>query len=193
MLQLLVEDTEKYILIGECEIDVLPSIVRPEQFKKCDGMLAAHVLCVMYGRRSRSSGWLRHSLPSVSEVYVCLPYFCTECTARTTVVSVSRGICAGVSNTRCTCKTCILSMHFAEVYRRPLYTDESCLTRTGIANRHNEHICSDEHPHAIQFPHHQRQFSFNLWAGILGDCLIGRHNLPARDSGRGYLNFLSYT
>jgi hypothetical protein len=38
--------------------------------------------------------------------------------------------------------------------------------------------------------HLQRQFSFNLLAGILGDCFAGPHILPTRVSGRDCLNFL---
>jgi hypothetical protein len=39
--------------------------------------------------------------------------------------------------------------------------------------------------------HHQhRQFSVNLWAGMLGYCVIGLYILPARVSGRDCSNFL---
>jgi hypothetical protein len=53
-----------------------------------------------------------------------------------------------------------------------LFTDESCLTRTGITDSHNEHVSSDENPDAIWSHHQQRQFYINLWAEVLDDCLI---------------------
>jgi hypothetical protein len=64
--------------------------------------------------------------------------------------------------------------------------------RASLEHQHSQRTCvwSDENPHAILHYHPQRQFSANLWAGILGGCLISPHILPARISGRDYLNFL---
>jgi hypothetical protein len=31
-----------------------------------------------------------------------------------------------------------------------------------------------------------------MWAGIVGDCLIGPHNLPHRHTGNHYRDFLSH-
>jgi hypothetical protein len=37
---------------------------------------------------------------------------------------------------------------------------------------------------------HQTRFSVNVWAGIIGDHLIGPYLLPERLDGRSYFNFL---
>jgi hypothetical protein len=78
-----------------------------------------------------------------------------------------------------------------------LLTDKLCFTRAGIINIHNEHIWSDQnsqvilsHHHHHHHHHHQQHFSINLFAGILGDCLMGSHILPAQDGDHNYLNFL---
>lgn len=73
---------------------------------------------------------------------------------------------------------------------RILFTDESCFTRKGVLNLHNLHNWSDENPHAIVKDHFQRQFSINIWAGIVGSCFIGPVELPPRLNGEQYLNFL---
>lgn len=61
-----------------------------------------------------------------------------------------------------------------------LCTDEAGFTRNGIMNFHNTHQWSDENPHAIIESRHQERFSINVWAGIIGDRLIGPFILPNR-------------
>lgn len=61
-----------------------------------------------------------------------------------------------------------------------LCTDEAGFTRNGIFNYHNTHHWSDENPHAVVESRHQIRFSVNVWAGILGDRLIGPFFLPLR-------------
>jgi hypothetical protein len=39
---------------------------------------------------------------------------------------------------------------------------------------------------------HQQQFSINVWAGIVGDCLVGPPVLPHRLAGNHYRDFLSH-
>ena len=70
------------------------------------------------------------------------------------------------------------------------FTDESCFTRNGVTNFHNLHVWMEENPKEIRPYSFQRQFSVNVWAGIVGDCLIGPFALPARLNGETYLNFL---
>jgi hypothetical protein len=70
------------------------------------------------------------------------------------------------------------------------FADKPYFIRAGITNIHNEHLWSDENPHAIRFHHQQRHFSVNLYTGILGDCVLGHNILPAKVNGRDYLNFL---
>lgn len=71
-----------------------------------------------------------------------------------------------------------------------LYTDECKFDRAGVFNIHNQHVWSDENPHAIKETNIQRQFSVNLWAGIIGNRLIGPIILPDIVNGANYLSFL---
>lgn len=71
-----------------------------------------------------------------------------------------------------------------------LFTDEAQFTRNGVMNFHNNHQWAQENPHAINHTRHQQQFSCNVWAGIVGDCLIGPFFLPPILNGQTYRNFL---
>jgi len=75
-------------------------------------------------------------------------------------------------------------------HKRILFTDEACFTRRGIINMHNEHEYAYENPHAIRSSRFQHDFKINVWAGIIGNFLIGPVILPDRLSGASYLNFL---
>lgn len=71
-----------------------------------------------------------------------------------------------------------------------LWTDEATFTRDGVTNYHNEHVWSIENPHAKRQRAFQRRFSVNVWAGVIGNELIGPRILPPRLNGQNYLNFL---
>lgn len=71
-----------------------------------------------------------------------------------------------------------------------LFTDEANFSRNSIQNFHNNHLWAEENPHAVTETHFQHQFSVNVWAGIIGDHLIGPFFLPGRLDGRSYRNFL---
>jgi hypothetical protein len=58
-----------------------------------------------------------------------------------------------------------------------LFTDEAAFTRNGIINFHNNHVWAKENPHAVVQSRHQQQISINVWAGIIGDVLVGPHVL----------------
>ena len=73
---------------------------------------------------------------------------------------------------------------------RILFTDEAQFTRDGIVNYHNIHVWHIENPHEIRQSNHQQQFSLNVWAGIVGDCLIGPFIFPQNLNGDTYLDFL---
>jgi len=60
----------------------------------------------------------------------------------------------------------------------------------GFFNSHNSHIWDEENPYATFVNHHQHQFSVNVWAGIVGDCLIGPYLLPPRLNAHVYEIFL---
>ncbi|KAJ4443745.1 hypothetical protein ANN_05523 [Periplaneta americana] len=74
-----------------------------------------------------------------------------------------------------------------------LFTDEAQFTRDGITNFHNQHVWAYKNPRATVPPHHQVRFSLNMWAGIIGDRLVGPHILVNRLTGQAYTNFLENT
>lgn len=71
-----------------------------------------------------------------------------------------------------------------------LFTDEATFARDSIMNFHNDHQWAEENPHAIRNSRHQQTFSCNVWAGIVGEYLIGPMFLPARLNGQNYRRFL---
>lgn len=75
---------------------------------------------------------------------------------------------------------------------RILWTDEANFNRTGITNFRNLHkwMPKDENPFAVRPASFQVEFSINVWAGMIGDHLIGPFVLPSRLSGPAYLTFL---
>lgn len=74
--------------------------------------------------------------------------------------------------------------------RNILFTDEASFGHDGLINLHNEHFWSDENPHLSIERGYQNKFSVNVWAGIIGDYLIGPHFFPQRLNGEVYLDFL---
>lgn len=77
--------------------------------------------------------------------------------------------------------------------RNILFTDEASFTRSGITNLHNEHVYSDENPHATKVTHYQHEFRVNMWAGIINNFLIGPIVIPNNLNGNSYLIFLQET
>lgn len=73
-----------------------------------------------------------------------------------------------------------------------LWTDESKFTKEGILNLHNLHHWSpkDQNPHLIRQRSFQRRFSVNVWAGVIGNHVIGPHYFPDNLNGDNYLEFL---
>lgn len=74
--------------------------------------------------------------------------------------------------------------------RSILWTDESRFDREGITNLHNLHHWAHENPRVKRQRSFQRRFSVNVWAGVIGNQLIGPHFLPDRLNGENYLQFL---
>jgi hypothetical protein len=68
MLQMLLEDTKKNTLIGECQIVVLYFLLTRNISQKAMGMLSMCVIYVIYGWKSRSSRVSKDSRPSVPDV-----------------------------------------------------------------------------------------------------------------------------
>lgn len=76
--------------------------------------------------------------------------------------------------------------------RRILWTDESKFDKEGIVNYHNLHHWApkEENPRVKRPRGFQRRFSVNVWAGVIGNKLIGPFYLPDNLNGQNYLEFL---
>lgn len=74
-----------------------------------------------------------------------------------------------------------------------LFTDEATFVRGGLFNQHNSHVYAYENPHAIRETHFQQRFQVNVWAGVIGNKLIGPHVFEENLNGNVYHNFLRYT
>lgn len=77
-------------------------------------------------------------------------------------------------------------MFFSEI----LFTDEASFYREGIFNHNNWHYWSRDNPRNTRERGHQVRYGVNVWAGIVGDHLIGPYILPDRLTGEVYLRFL---
>lgn len=71
-----------------------------------------------------------------------------------------------------------------------MFTDEASFTREGVFNSRNSHVWALDNPHEVFVRGYQHKFSVNVWAGILGDRVIGPYVLPNRLSSPIYLVFL---
>ncbi|GFW00350.1 transposase-like protein [Trichonephila clavipes] len=71
-----------------------------------------------------------------------------------------------------------------------LFTDEASFSREGIFNTRNCHSWAAANSHVTRTRAAQDRFLVNVWAGILGDHLIGPYILPDRLTGPRYLIFL---
>ena len=49
----------------------------------------------------------------------------------------------------------------------------------GIFNTRNYHTWNEESPHITRAKHFQREFSINVWCGIVGDFLLGLYEIPS--------------
>jgi hypothetical protein len=81
-------------------------------------------------------------------------------------------------------------INYAAFDTRVLLTDEAGLTRDGIFNYHSSYLWSEKNPHAHHVGNHQPHFSINVWAGIIGDDLLGPCRIQGRLTGASYLHFL---
>lgn len=74
-----------------------------------------------------------------------------------------------------------------------LFTDEATFTREGCFNSHNSHTWSYENPNTLRQRGFQQQLSVNVWAGMVGNELVGPYILPPRLNGAMYRRFLEST
>jgi hypothetical protein len=72
-----------------------------------------------------------------------------------------------------------------------IWSDEAKFTNCGIFNRHNEHIWSIENPEVNRQVRPQVKFSINVWAGILGDRILGPFLFEGNLTAEQYLRFLN--
>ncbi|MBV2145869.1 MAG: hypothetical protein KTM48_04085, partial [Wolbachia endosymbiont of Pissodes strobi] len=54
-----------------------------------------------------------------------------------------------------------------------LFTANVSFTREGIINVHNLHPCADENTNLLRVANSKYHFSINIWAGIIGNEIIG--------------------
>lgn len=75
---------------------------------------------------------------------------------------------------------------------RILWTDESKFDHEGIINLHNLHYWApkDRNPRVTRQRSFQRRFNVNVWAGVIGNKLIGPFYSPDNVNGHNYLEFL---
>lgn len=71
-----------------------------------------------------------------------------------------------------------------------LFSDEAQFARDGIFNHHNWHEWRENNPHLTREHGFQHRYSVNVWAGILGDRIIGPHIFPGPLTGNMYSAFL---
>lgn len=71
-----------------------------------------------------------------------------------------------------------------------LFTDEAKFDNMGGVNLHNAHYYAQENPHWQRDHRAQRRWSFNVWAGIVGDNVIGPFFYDNILNGPLYLNIL---
>lgn len=86
---------------------------------------------------------------------------------------------------------CRWVLNHQNVLEKILWSDEATFSRDKAFNSHNTHFWSNENPRVVRRTNFQHRFSFNVWAGIIGDTLIGPFILPNRLNANSYLNFLS--
>lgn len=79
----------------------------------------------------------------------------------------------------------------AEFVHKVIFTDESTFTNNGMWNRRNAHWWSEDNPHQMQETGFQDRWKFNVWAGIIGNEILGPVFLPPRMDGPAYLDFLN--
>lgn len=73
-----------------------------------------------------------------------------------------------------------------------LFTDEATFNRDGVFNQHNAHLWAHENPHGVRQHAAQHRFAINVWAGLVGDCLVGPYLLPSRMTTANYRIFLKH-
>jgi hypothetical protein len=71
-----------------------------------------------------------------------------------------------------------------------LWTDEACFTHECVFNIHKSHLWARDNPHAIRERGYQVHFSIIVWAGIIGDVVVGPYLLTDRLTAQQHCDFL---
>lgn len=70
------------------------------------------------------------------------------------------------------------------------FIDEAIFTRSGLFNARNKHTWAEENPQCTMQDKYQREFSVNMWLGVLDNKLIGPFFLSVCLTREIYLEFL---
>lgn len=71
-----------------------------------------------------------------------------------------------------------------------LFTDEAVFHKDGRVNTRNTHYYDTVNPHVTRTMDRQHRWSVNVWAGIVGDHLLGPYFFHENVTGENYSNFL---
>jgi hypothetical protein len=78
----------------------------------------------------------------------------------------------------------------ADFITHVLWTDESHFTQMGVVKAQNRHYWAQENLHFISKREHQVHWSLSMWAGLLGDCIIGPYTLPEHLTTAAYCTLI---
>ncbi|KAG4067602.1 hypothetical protein HA402_005374 [Bradysia odoriphaga] len=88
------------------------------------------------------------------------------------------------------CEEMDMKMRHPDWLKKVCFSDESTFHLTGYVNRHNCRYWSTENPHVFREEHTQFPVKKNVWAGILGDDIIGPFYIEGNLTGPKYLELL---
>jgi hypothetical protein len=71
-----------------------------------------------------------------------------------------------------------------------LWLDEAAFTREGVFNSHNSQLWAQHNPHVTRKWGHEVRWSINMWADIIGNCVVGPYLLLDHLNGPAYCVFL---
>jgi hypothetical protein len=71
-----------------------------------------------------------------------------------------------------------------------LWADKACFTCEAVFCVHNSHLWAWDNPHTIHECVYQVHFTISVWAGIIGNIVMGPLLLPDRLTAQQYCDFL---
>ena len=92
------------------------------------------------------------------------------------------------------CRFSLQQSHDNHAFLRDvMFTDEASLTNHGNVNSRNMHYWSVETPHWLREVANQRQWSINVWCGIIGNRIVSPYFYQGTLNGQRYAPFLQDT